>query len=170
VQKTIDDVVAEAAIREVQIRYCRAVDRMDFELLRSCFHPDASTDYGFFKGGVDGFIDMGRKSLANFAGTTHFTGNQLVEVSGDSAWAEHYTVATHRCPPDEQRPLRDFVTAVRYIDRMERRGGDWRIVKRVLILDWVRTDPVAEAGESPKVETGKRDASDASYSLRRGGG
>ena len=169
-QKTIDEMLAEAAIRDVHIRYCRAVDRMDLELLRSCFHPDASADFGFFNGGLDSFIEMATRSLASFAGTTHFTGNQLVEVSGDAAWAEHYTVATHRCPADETGPLRDFVTAVRYADRMERRGEDWRIAKRRLILDWTRTDPVAPAGAPPKVEGGRRDASDASYSLRLPGG
>ena len=162
--KTIDELLAEAAIRDVQIRYCRAVDRMDFDLLRTCFHADAAADYGFFNGGVDEFVAMAREGLKAYAGTTHFTGNQLVKVRGDSAWAEHYTVATHRCPADESGPLRDLVTTVRYVDRMERRDGEWRIAKRVLILDWWRADPVSEIGAAPPVGRGKRDYSDASYS------
>ena len=36
-KNTIDELLAEAAIRDVQMRYCRAVDRMDFDLLRTCF-------------------------------------------------------------------------------------------------------------------------------------
>lgn len=164
--KTVDDLLAEAAIRDVQIRYCRAVDRMDFDLLRTCFHSDATADYGFFQGGAEEFIAMARGGLTAYLGTSHFTGNQLVEVNGDSAWAEHYTVATHRCPADATGPLRDFVTAVRYVDRMERRAGDWRIVKRLLILDWWRNDPVADIGSAPQVQLAKRDGSDASYSLR----
>lgn len=148
------------------MRYCRAVDRWDFELLRSCFHGDATADYGFFVGGVDDFIAMAQEGLKAYTNTTHFTGNQLVEVHGDSAWAEHYTVATHRCPADELGPTRDLVTAVRYVDRMERRAGDWRIAKRVLILDWWRTDPVSEIGSAPPVQHGKRNTSDASYSVR----
>jgi hypothetical protein len=162
-KKTIDEVVAEAAIRSVQISYCRAIDRMDFDLLRTCFHPDATADYGFFSGGMDEFIAMAKTSLKNFTTTTHFTGNQLVEVNGDSAWAEHYTVATHRCPADENGPVRDFVTIIRYADRMERREGDWRIAKRVLILDSWRIDPVAELGSAPKVQPGRRDRGDPSY-------
>ena len=94
-QKTIDELLAEAAIREIHVRYCRAVDRMDFDLLRTCFHSDAVAEYGFFVGGVDEFVAMAKDSLTTYTGTTHFTGNQLVEVSGDSAWAEHYTSATH---------------------------------------------------------------------------
>jgi hypothetical protein len=166
VRKTLEELLAEAAIRDVQIRYCRAVDRMDFDLLRSCFHPDASADYGFFKGGVDAFVEMAVKELAAFTGTVHFTGNQLVEVDGDRAWAEHYTTATHRCPADENGPLRDYVAIVRYVDRMERRDGDWRIARRILILDSSRTDPVPDLGPGARSKGARRDRSDPSYSLR----
>ena len=165
-KKTMDELLSEAAIRNIQICYCRAIDRMDFDLLRTCFHSDATADYGFFTGGVDEFIAMAKDGLRSYVSTTHFTGNQLVEVNGDSAWAEHYTVATHRCPADENGPLRDFVTIVRYVDRLERREGNWRIAKRVLILDSCRTDPVLELGPLPEVQPGKRDRSDRSYSLR----
>jgi SnoaL-like protein len=160
---TIDELLAKSAICDVQITYCRAIDRMDFDLLRSCFHPDATTDFGFQKGGLDDFLAMARTSLARFSGTTHFTGNQLVQLRGHSAWAEHYTVATHRCPADEQGPVRDLITAVRYVDRMEQRQGAWRIATRVLVLDWWRVDPVNDAGEGPQVTLGQRDRSDASY-------
>lgn len=159
---SIDELLAAAAVRDVQIRYCRAVDRMDFELLRSCFHPDASLDY-FQKQNVDEFVAMAKASLAQYSVTTHFTGNQLVEVTGSSAWAEHYAVATHRCPADDQGPLRDLITAVRYIDDVQLRNGAWRIASRALILDWWRVDPVNEAGEGPPVPLAKRDRSDLSY-------
>jgi hypothetical protein len=163
-QKTIDQVIAEAAIKDIQMRYCRACDRMDFELLRSCFHPDATTEY-FGTADVDGFLEMGRQALPNFVKTTHNTGNQNVEVNGDSAWAEHYTVATHRLAADDSGPERDFITSVRYVDHLECRDGDWRIAKRVLILDWTRVDPVGDIGEEPAVQMGCRDRNDASYTL-----
>lgn len=167
-RKSIDEVIAEAAIRDVQTRYCRACDRMDFELLRSCFHPDATTNYGFFGGTVDDFIASAREQLPHFLVTTHNTGNQNVEVTGDAAWAEHYTVATHRLAADDHGPLRDFVTAVRYIDRMACRDGDWRIAHRALILDWTRTDPVGAVPPDPDVARGARDGSDLSYRIAEG--
>ncbi len=162
-RKTIDEVVAEAAIKDVQMRYCRACDRMDFDLLRSCFHPDATTNYGFFGGSVEDFITSARAALPGFIVTTHNTGNQNVEVNGTTAWAEHYTVATHRLAADEHGPLRDFVTSVRYVDRMESRGGDWRIAHRQLILDWTRTDPLGDLPADPDVPRAQRDRSDLSY-------
>ena len=163
-RKTIEEVCAEAAIKDVQMRYCRGCDRADYELLRECFHADATTSYGFFGGSVDDFIASARQQLPLFLHTTHNTGNQNVTVSGDSAWAEHYTVATHRLAADAAGPLRDFVTAVRYIDRMECREGDWRIAHRKLVLDWTRTDPVADAPPDPDVPRGSRDRGDPSYS------
>jgi hypothetical protein len=165
-RKTLDEMLAEAAIKDLQIRYCRSCDRMDFDLMRSCFHPDATTQYGFFGGTLDQFIDSARQQLPHFLGTTHNTGNQLVEVHGNKAWAEHYTVATHRLPADAIGPERDFVTAVRYIDNLECRDGDWRIARRELILDWMRSDPVVTIEPRPEVQGGKRDRSDASYQGR----
>lgn len=164
-KKTIEDVIAEAAIRDVQMRYCRACDRMDFELLRACFHSDATTDYGFFGGSVDEFIASAEAALPGFEVTTHNTGNQNVVLNGTTALAEHYTVATHRLAADEHGPLRDFITAVRYIDRMECREGDWRIARRALVLDWTRTDPVGLVPPDPEVPRAQRDRSDLSYTL-----
>jgi hypothetical protein len=162
-KKTVDEMLAEAAIREIQIRYCRAVDRMDFALLRSCFHGDATAQYGFFNGDVEAFIAMARVSLKSYINTVHFTGNQLVEVSGRRAWAEHYTNATHRCAADEAGPERDFITAVRYIDELEQRDGDWRIAARTLLLDSWRLDPISGLGGAPEVTRGARDRTDVSY-------
>ena len=159
-RKTIEEMLAEAAIKDIQMRYCRACDRADFELLRSCFHPDATTSYGYFGGSVDDFVVSARQQLPHFLLTTHNTGNQNVEVTGDSAWAEHYTVATHRLAADEQGPLRDFATSLRYIDR------DWRIAHRALILDWTRTDPVGDGPPDPDVPRAMRDRSDLSYIVR----
>lgn len=161
-KKTLDEVLAEAAIRDIQMRYCRGADRMDFDLMRSCFHPDAVTEY-FGETDVDGFIEMGRKALPGFLCTTHNTGNQLVEVTGDTAWAEHYTVATHRLPADETGPERDFVTAVRYVDRLECRDGDWRISRRTLVFDWGRIDPIGDLRYEPKSLAARRDRDDPSY-------
>ena len=161
--KTIEDVVAEATIKDIQIRYCRAADRVDFDLFRSCFHPDATINFGFFGGSVDDFIAGAKEQLPHFVGTTHNTGNQIVEVFGEKAWAEHYAVATHRIAADEMGPERDFVTAVRYVDLLDCRDGDWRISRRELILDWIRSDPVVVIEPRPEVQSGKRDRSDPSY-------
>ena len=48
--------LAEKAIKDVQLRYCRGIDRFDWGLIEGCFHPDAIHDIGPFKGTVAEFI------------------------------------------------------------------------------------------------------------------
>jgi ketosteroid isomerase-like protein len=159
--RTMDELIDEAAIKEVQVRYCRAADRVDFEALRACFHPDATADYGHGVWSLDEYMAHAREMTAKFIATTHNTGNQLVEVAGDVAWAEHYTVATHRRPFDEQGETSDMIASVRYIDKMERRSGRWRIARRMMVLDWHRVEPVS--GVDVSMAGGRRDRSDPSY-------
>ena len=158
---TIEELLDEAAIKDVQIRYCRAADRVDFDALRACFHPDGTADYGEGVWTLDEYMAHAMEMTTKFIVTTHNTGNQLVEVDGDSAWAEHYTVATHRSPLDEKGETRDMIAGIRYVDRMERRGGQWRIASRVMVLDWHRVDPVS--GPLAGVTRGSRDRGDPSY-------
>ena len=104
--------------------------------------------------------------LSRYTVTWHNTGNQLVEVDGDAAWAEHYTTSSHRIAADAVRPERDLVAWGRYVDRMERRDGGWRIARRTLLVDFIRTDPVTGATSSMPTGAGTRDRSDPSYALR----
>ena len=41
----------QAALRDLVVLYCRAVDRRDPELMRRVFHPDALLDFGACSGG-----------------------------------------------------------------------------------------------------------------------
>jgi hypothetical protein len=165
------DLWAEAAIMDVQKRYCRGVDRLDFAMVRDCFHADAELDYGMYEGGVDGFIAMAEPGLGTYSATTHFIGNQLVELGGEGdpngAWAEHYVIAYHRCPAAESAggsvPEHDFVCNFRYVDRMEWRGEEWRIARRVLLVDSWRRVPLPELGPGPMTRQGRRDRDDPSF-------
>jgi hypothetical protein len=162
-KKTLDDLCAEAAIRDLQNMYCRAFDRVDMELLRSCFHPDATFDFGFYSGGVDGFIEMSVAGMPLYTSTTHATSNQLVEVRGNQVWAEHYAVTTLRLPADDQGPAREMVSNVRYVDRAECRDGDWRIAHRILLMDSNAVVSAMHAAPVPPVRQSSRDRDDPSY-------
>lgn len=163
--KTIEDVVAEAEIKDVHLRFCRSNDRRDEELARSCFHPDAVIEL-HQPLTVDELMQMAGEMLGHYSVTWHVTPNQLVEVDGDRAWAEHYTISSHRMPADDNGPERDFVAYSRYIDRMERRDGVWRIARRKMILDYTRTDPVGPSAVPLGTPVGARDRSDPSYAWR----
>lgn len=163
--KTIEDVVAEAEIRDVHLRYCRANDRRDEDLMRSCFHPDAIVELHKDLD-VEAFIAFGRHILGLYTQTWHNTGNQLVEVEGDAAWAEHYTISSHRMAADQDGPERDWIAHGRYVDRMEKRDGTWRIARRKLLVDYTRMDPVGPGVPPGGIGGAARDRSDPSYAMR----
>ena len=163
-EESLQRLLDEAAIKKVHIRYCRGIDRMDWDLVRSCYHPDAIDDHGEYVGGIDEFIEYCKAGTPNFVSTTHMTGNQLVEVDGDSAWAEHYARAYHRVAAGPDGQAKDLVCNARYVDRYERRNGEWRIAKRLVIVDTERVDPVRETWTDPSQLRGRRDKTDPSYS------
>lgn len=158
----------EAAVKEVHLRYCRGIDRLDWDLVRSCYHPGAIDDHGPYRGDIEGFIAWAGALLAGFESTTHFAGNQLVEIDGDVAWHEAYARAYHRTGATADAPAQDWVLNLRYVDRMERRDGEWRIATRILACESERTDPVAGSGELGKQwHPGQRDRTDPSYDRSR---
>lgn len=155
------------AIRDVVLRYCRGIDRMDAELVRSCYHPDATDEHGSFSGPVDEFVAWCWHLLEKYDSTTHVVANQLIEVAGSGivAVSETYGFDVHTATnPD---PALNMAVGFRYLDRFERRaGGPWLIAKRICTTEWT-----LKAGEdqrfpvSPKLRVGERDRRDVIYAL-----
>jgi SnoaL-like domain len=127
----------ERAIRQVLLRYSRGIDRRDAELVRSCYHEDATDSHGRFHGTRDEFVDWVIPNLGRYASTSHYLMNMLIEVEGDGALSETYATAYHAAA-DEADTRGNYVVGFRYIDRFARRQGEWRIAERVVALDWVQ--------------------------------
>ena len=148
----IETIVDEHAIKTVIYQYCRGIDRKDFDLVRSCYHPDAIDDHGAqFTGGVDAFIEYVQREGTRFRQTMHLIANLLIEIDGDVAWSEAYAIAFHRVKPTSKKGERDFNVGFRYVDRFERRDGKWAIAKRTCVFSWMRaddSDPLEFWGES----------------------
>jgi SnoaL-like protein len=159
--------LAERAIQRVLTSYSRGVDRFDFELVRSCYWPDGTDDHGSFSGGVDDFITFVQKSLSRFERTAHFLGNMLIDVDlpRGVARSETYAVAFHRYTDPDGHPT-DMWAGLRYVDRFERRDGQWRIRIRVCAFDWRRTDQVeGEGGFAASYVRGLRGHDDIVYRI-----
>jgi hypothetical protein len=79
------------AIRDCLTTYCRAVDRLDRELLISVYHEDAVDDHGVFVGDREAFADwaLGLHARAQHA-TQHVITNHTCDLDGDVAHAETY--------------------------------------------------------------------------------
>ena len=121
--------------------------------------PDAYDDHGTYQGDLDGFIAMCEQFLPRWTATQHFMGNMLIEVDGERARAETYAVAYHR-RENEDGTGKDDVFGIRYVDRFEKRGGDWRIAHRVVATEWRRVDPVSRPGNRSVGVWGRRDGND----------
>lgn len=166
VDEPLASLLAERAIRQVVMRYCRAIDRMDEELLRSCYHPDATEDHGGYVGDLDGYVAWVWPLLHRYTMTMHVVANTLVDFSADvsAARVETYGVAYHR---DERDPesRRNFTSGFRYLDRFEHRdGAGWRIAARVVAVEWSRADPPeVQVSLPPTITRGARDNTDPLY-------
>jgi hypothetical protein len=130
-------------IHETIMRYCRAIDRCDEELLRSVYHPDAWDNHGAFNGRAADFIPWVMDLLRRrYTSTTHAICNELIEVVDDAAWSEAYFFAFHRYARNGEEY--DWIVAGRYVDRFERRDGAWKIAHRLAVMDWDRVDVVRD--------------------------
>ncbi|HEY4331768.1 MAG TPA: nuclear transport factor 2 family protein, partial [Ilumatobacteraceae bacterium] len=105
----VSEFVAEREIRAVIMRYCRGIDRRDYDLVRSCYHADATDEHGDFAGDVDDFIEHVQRAIVAYESTMHFIGNLLVEVDGDRARVESYVMAMHRLPVRGEPTAKDHV-------------------------------------------------------------
>jgi SnoaL-like domain len=163
------------AIRDCLTIYCRGIDRRDADLVRLAYWPDGTDDHAMMPPmSAQEFVEMvedGRNSK-NLEGTQHMLGNILIDVVGTSAYVESYVQAYHRFRRDNGERY-DLVAGARYIDRMEKRGDEWRIARRVVKIDWLREyDDSAdlEAGfQGVPFVPGGRKPDDASYELLKHG-
>ena len=113
--------VDRAEITDVVHRYCRGIDRRDFDIVRACFHPDATDRHGAEPRSLDDFVAWVDRLTARYRMTQHLIASVVVDLAGDVAAVESNGVAVHRS--DDPSPHLNLVTGFRYLDRFERRDG-----------------------------------------------
>lgn len=150
---------------ELVARLAKGIDRCDAEMVRDCFHPDATDDHGAFKGTAEEFVEWVMPVLETMKCTQHVIGQSLMEVSGDKAAGESYFVAHHNIDTPDGEIF--MIAAGRYLDRFERRDGAWKISHRHAVYDWNSVNPSTDSWkrddpDNPSVY-GVRGKSDASY-------
>jgi hypothetical protein len=159
IQRLLD----EREIRDVLARYCRGVDRADEALVASVYHPDAVDDHGVFRGSGAEFARLiGPTMKQTCDASQHFLGQSSIEIQGDRAHAETYVIAVHRRGDGEDVQLETF--GARYLDRLSRRAGEWRIDERVVVNEWSRLDRrVTEPALAAQLPHGLRSPDDLAY-------
>jgi SnoaL-like protein len=175
-------------IEQLLRRYCRAIDRLDVELLRSIYHPDAVDAHGQFEGNAHEFasymIDYLRR---NTTYCFHSVTQSIIDVRGDEAAAESIYIGYERIPGGWNSVSTFFGARYarsaqqagtlelehqhkcggRYIDRLERRQGEWKILKRRITNEWnecaVTTHILDDGNLANYNLPGTRDRSDPVY-------
>ena len=133
------------------------MDRCDLELMKSVYWPDSSESRGIFDGNALEFAAFIVDEIqVLFEATQHAICNVHMEIDGDVAHVESYLLAYHQVKGTKpqvrklfgskylsqfdwtkvQGTPHDLMFGGRYIDRLERRDGEWRIAERTAVMDW----------------------------------
>lgn len=175
--KEIQRLIDESAIREIIYRYCRGMDRRNWAVVASAFHPDATDDHGVFKGEASKFIEFSKPRHESITMCMHHIANIMIAFKSDEcALVESYCTGVHRYAPGSEQARKAITSSgsvqldqameltmwVRYVDVVTKRNGEWRIADRRVVWEGMRADVVAPDG--PQLGTGwviaKRDTSD----------
>jgi ketosteroid isomerase-like protein len=128
--------IEKLAIQELLARYAHAIDELDPEAWVQCFTPD-----GVFQVGTRAM--RGQAALRGYAevhvreiSCRHMMGNFLYEINGNEATGRASMLATLATPGGYK-----IFAQGRYVDRLVKQGGQWRIAYRRVDVDRLASDP-----------------------------
>lgn len=162
---------AERAITCVLQRYVRANDRLQLDELALAYHPDAYDDHGTYKGDVPGLLAWIADRHRTIDQSMHLIGTPLIEQDGLAAYVETPCILVQH----ERTGCIDLATrlpaycrytfGLRYVDRFECRGGDWRIARRTVVWEW-SSQSAGTLAMGPTWVMAQRSRADAVYEAR----
>lgn len=128
----LEQLLERQDILDCLIRFSRGMDRFDRELFLSAFHSDAVIAAGEFVGGPQDLYEWASALHEQGQSATHHNLlNHSCEINGDSAHTETYYLFVGR-----NRDATNWIAGGRYIDRLERRDGVWKIALRTTAIEW----------------------------------
>lgn len=138
IQKLID----KQAVTEVLLGYCRAIDRRDADLMRRIYWPDAVDDHAVFRGNIEEFLAYSFPFMEGVVSQHRITNIWIDILAPDRAFSECYFSGFHDFPAAQGQTGRlERIVGGRYLDQHEKRGDEWRIIERTLVIDWYHERP-----------------------------
>ncbi len=128
----LDQLLHRQDILDALTRFSRGMDRLDRDIFLSAFHTDAVIAAGPFVGGPKDLYDWASKMHETGQSATHHNMmNHTCGIDGDVAHTETYYLFVGR-----NRDETNWIAGGRYIDRLERRNGQWKIALRTNAIEW----------------------------------
>jgi len=128
-----DLIAAEAEITRLLHRYAHAVDHGDLEAVRACYWDDGHDTHPEFTGTADEYVSWLGRVLPDVEKMTHQMTTVLVDLDAD---AGHATSRAYCLNMLITTGSRQILQALSYTDRLARRGGEWRVLDRVVERQW----------------------------------
>jgi hypothetical protein len=126
--------IDRAKVVECIARLARGEDRRDAALISASWWPDATYDYGVQSGDFPSYLAWVVPGADAIRNTQHVLGQSHIEFDGGQARAETHVISYHRV--DMGSGDQDTCIGGRYLDLLEERGREWRIVNRTMLYDW----------------------------------
>lgn len=125
------------AIEETLTLFLRGCDRADEGLVERAYWPDGWEDHGgTFNGPASDWIAVVKERLPKAGLMNHMMMNLMIELkSPTAATAECYILTASRLKV-KGGELFDTRTLARCVDQMEKRGSEWRILRRTMCWEW----------------------------------
>lgn len=149
-------------IRQTLAEYCHACDRADEALMASLYTEDSFDDHGLVRApGKEYAQAMTKLVVDRTEAVCHVLGQSLITVDGDEAGAETFFLGIMRLNPNDAGVGKINQLAGRFVDRLERVDGKWKIKQRTCVRDTSITFTVEEDMQAGYgLTAGTRDASD----------
>jgi len=128
-------------IRQVACQYSHGLDRLDPDWMKSAYWPEATDDHGVFKGNAHEFVDLCMVSHLPWRSTSHCIFNHSIELDDDGVHGTGEVYNVTYLFKDDSEVLDTWVG--RYLDEYEKRGDEWRIIRRVCVHEGTNTGDVA---------------------------
>jgi hypothetical protein len=144
----LQEIIDHHEITQTLKEYCHGCDRCDEQRMGSVYHDDSFDDHGNFKASGPEFAKlMTAEILATTKSLFHMLGQSLIKVTGNESGAEMCNQLGGR-----------------FVDKLERRDGRWRIKHRVVVRDWGISLPIeADWTEKAGLLDGQRSGADPSF-------
>jgi len=161
----VQEMLDHFEIRKTLGEYCHGCDRGDELRMAGVYSEDSWDDHGPVKAPGPEFARvMMHRILTDTKSLFHLLGQSLIKINGNEAGAETYFFAVSKQARDDGVLLCNQLGG-RFVDKLVRENGAWKIKHRVAVRDWSISLPIEADWEARTLTAGERSNADPSFEV-----